>query len=74
MPERIRLRLDGREVHVSPGTTVAAMLLMHSPARAQPLCGMGTCFGCRVRIDGQPHRRGCLVECTPGMEVHHDDA
>ncbi len=34
-----------------------------------PLCGMGTCFECRVTVDGEPHRRACLVEVAAGMRV-----
>jgi NADPH-dependent 2,4-dienoyl-CoA reductase/sulfur reductase-like enzyme len=74
----ITLRLDGREIAVAPGTTVAAALWNHgtfhfrtSPSGEPrgPLCGMGICFECRVTIDGHPHRRACLVPCAPGMAV-----
>ncbi len=74
----IRLRLDGREVAVAPGTTVAAALwragifgcrvsLAGEPRG--PVCGMGICFECRVTIDGVAHRRACLAVCAPGMVV-----
>ncbi|MEZ6016196.1 MAG: (2Fe-2S)-binding protein [Planctomycetota bacterium] len=34
-----------------------------------PLCGMGTCFECRVTLDGQPHVRACMERCREGMDV-----
>jgi NADPH-dependent 2,4-dienoyl-CoA reductase/sulfur reductase-like enzyme len=30
---------------------------------------MGTCFECRVTIDGEPHRRACLEPIREGMDV-----
>jgi NADPH-dependent 2,4-dienoyl-CoA reductase/sulfur reductase-like enzyme len=74
----IDLRLDGRSVAVAPGTTVAAALwdagivafrTSTSGEPRGPACGMGTCFECRVTIDGVAHRRACLVTCSPGMVV-----
>jgi hypothetical protein len=37
-------------------------------ARA-PLCGMGVCQDCRVRVNGIDGRRACLVDVVDGMEV-----
>lgn len=74
----IRLRLDGREVAVEPGTTVAAALwragifgcrVSVAGEPRGPVCGMGICFECRVTIDGVAHRRACLVACAPGMVI-----
>lgn len=60
------------------GTSVAAALLgmgliafrrsVTGEARA-PLCGMGSCYECRVTIDGVPHRRACLVPVMEGLQV-----
>ena len=33
------------------------------------MCGMGTCYECRVTIDGVAHRRACLVTVADGMDV-----
>ncbi len=75
--QRIALTVNGVSVHVAPGTTVAAAVLMAGTyartsvageARA-PLCGMGICFECRVAIDGVPHQRSCQILCQPGMQV-----
>lgn len=73
----IALLIDGTPVHVNPGTTVAAAVLMAAghtrtsvtgEARA-PLCGMGVCFECCVTIDGMPHQRSCQILCAPGIHV-----
>jgi len=78
MPDSsISLLVNGASVSVSPGTTVAAAILISgSSARVSvtgepraPLCGMGICFECRATINGFAHRRSCQVLCEPGMDV-----
>lgn len=79
MPERagITLRVNGSEITVAPGTTVAAAILAGgASARVSvageqrgPLCGMGICFECRATIQGAAHRRTCMVLCEQGMDV-----
>jgi sarcosine oxidase subunit alpha len=74
----VTLHADGRDVRVPAGITVAAALLelgvrgfrtsVSGEPRA-PLCGMGTCYECRVTIDGIPHRRSCLMMVSEGMRV-----
>lgn len=82
MPESavgaVTISADGRSVRVPAGVTVAAALLdlgvsafrrsVSGEPRA-PLCGMGTCYECRVTIDGVAHRRACLVTVADGMHV-----
>lgn len=77
MHESVTVRVNGREVDVPAGTTVAVAVLVSAGAcrtsvsgelRA-PVCGMGTCFECRVEIDGEPHRRSCQILCAPKMEI-----
>ncbi len=63
----VRLEVDGQALECAEGRRawLAALLsagiavLRRSPGGEPrgPLCGMGTCFECRVTIDGQPHRR-----------------
>ena len=73
----VTLTVDGAPVSVSPGTTVAAAVMIAGKATRTstsgepraPLCGMGICFECRVSIDGLPHQRGCQILCRPGMRV-----
>jgi predicted molibdopterin-dependent oxidoreductase YjgC len=77
MPESITVRVDGHEVTVPMGSTVAVAVAMSAGAcrtsvsgePRTPFCGMGTCFECRVQIDGELHRRGCQVLCKPKMEI-----
>lgn len=71
------LHLDGRQLCVAPGTTVAAALALGgdgssrtsiSGQRRAPLCGMGICQECRVSIDGV-RRLACQTLCQDGMRV-----
>ena len=74
----VTILADGRSVRVPAGVTVAAALLdlgisafrrsVRGEPRA-PLCGMGSCYECRVTIDGVAHRRACLVTVADGMRV-----
>ncbi|ALN59951.1 MULTISPECIES: 2Fe-2S iron-sulfur cluster-binding protein [Lysobacter] len=77
----VRLDIDGVAVEVPAGASVAAAVALAAPhfrrsrsgqPRA-PLCGMGVCFECRVRIDGVEHQRSCLVPAREGMRVACDD-
>ncbi len=78
MPERVRFTIDGRPAEADAGSSLLAAL-WNTGRRAVrtsvggeprgPLCGMGTCFECRVTIDGEPHRRSCLEPVREGMAV-----
>jgi sarcosine oxidase subunit alpha len=74
----VTIHADGRDVRVSAGVTIAAALLdlgftdFRRSVRGGPrgpVCGMGTCFECRVTVDGVPHRRACLVVVADGMRI-----
>ena len=77
MPDQVSLKVNGASISVPSGTTVAvAMALAGQLCRTSvtgeprgPLCGMGICFECRVKINGIPHFRSCQSPCEPGMEV-----
>jgi D-hydroxyproline dehydrogenase subunit gamma len=81
----LKLRVNGTEVNVPAGATVAAAVFAaygDKPPRFRrsvsgeprgPLCGMGICYECRVSIDGRPHARSCQILCTEGMDVKTDD-
>ncbi len=82
MSERVKLRLDGREIEAAAGTALAAALMNAGLTRFRtavgggprgPLCAMGTCFECRVTIDGVAQRRACLELARDGMEVTTGD-
>ena len=74
----ITLTINKIATTVDEGTTVAAAISNAGVARFRtsvtgesrgPLCGMGTCFECRVTIDGVGHQRSCNILATEGMEV-----
>jgi D-hydroxyproline dehydrogenase subunit gamma len=80
--ERVKISVNGADVIISAGTSVAAAVLsagilqfrrsVTGEARSA-LCGMGICFECRVTIDGKPHARSCQIICSDGMIVKTDD-
>ncbi len=74
----LKVVLNGVDVTVAPGTTVAAALLAANVMRFRtsvtgqpraPLCGMGVCMECRVTIDGRPQQVACQTLCAEGMQV-----
>lgn len=74
----MKLLIDGIEIEVADGTTVAAAVMSAGrPAFRRsvggeprfPLCGMGICFECRVTIDGVRHERSCQTPVREGMSV-----
>lgn len=78
----VKISVDGEDLIVSAGTSVAAAILSAGLTRFRrsvtgqarsALCGMGICFECRVTIDGKPHARSCQIICSDGMIVRTDD-
>jgi predicted molibdopterin-dependent oxidoreductase YjgC len=79
-PTLVQIVLNGTPLQVPAGTSVAAALAQQAPgttrtsvtgeARA-PLCGMGVCHECRVRIHGRT-RLACQTACAEGMLVYTD--
>jgi sarcosine oxidase subunit alpha len=73
----IQLEINGVAVSVPDGANVAAAVARATPAFRRgtrgdirgPLCGMGVCFECRVRIDARDHQRACMVPARAGMRV-----
>lgn len=80
-PARISLQINGQTVEAIDGMNVAAAIAqLRLPFRRSvsgqarmPLCGMGVCFECRVRIDGVAQQRACMVPVRDGMQVITDD-
>ncbi len=75
---RLHLTIDGRQVAVEAGTTVAAALAIagvggtRTSVRGETraaLCGMGVCQECRVTIDGRAHVMACQTLCCEGQVV-----
>jgi D-hydroxyproline dehydrogenase subunit gamma len=75
--EIVTVHVDGRSIAVPARSTAAvAVLLADKACRTSvsgepraPFCGMGTCFECRVEIDGVKHVRSCQVLCESGMKI-----
>lgn len=75
---RVEFTFEGRAVACYEGETVAAALLAagveafgvtgQGEIRA-PLCNMGTCFDCSVRIGECQLTRACLTPVASGMDV-----
>jgi D-hydroxyproline dehydrogenase subunit gamma len=81
MPKEIRVRVKGKPLKVPAGTSAAVAAMMAGvPSRTSvggepraPLCAMGVCFECRMKINGRAHVRSCQVPCVEGMEVEPDE-
>ena len=78
MSAMVRIVVDGNEHRVPGDISLAAALLNagYPTFRTSvggelrgPVCGMGTCFECRVTVDGAPGQRSCLVSVREGMTV-----
>ena len=80
-PTLVQIVVNGTPQQVPAGTSVAAALAQQKQpgttrtsvsgeARA-PLCGMGVCHECRVRIHGRT-RLACQTVCAEGMSIHTD--
>ncbi len=82
--QTVTLTLDGQQVAVPAGISVAAALLSRDDAhfcrspgtgeRRSPYCLMGICFECQVTIDGVHDRQACLEPVRDGMRVDRQRA
>lgn len=78
----IKLTINDIPFAASEGSTAAAAVLASGAAVFRrsvtgeargPLCGMGVCSECRVRINGVVHVRSCMTIVEEGMEVDTGD-
>jgi predicted molibdopterin-dependent oxidoreductase YjgC len=77
--EVVTVNVEGNDVQVPAGDTVAAVVLAMdllptrttavSGAPRAPLCMMGVCFECLMEIDGIANRQACQVQVTEGMRI-----
>jgi hypothetical protein len=74
----VSITVDGVPHPVAADITLAAALLNLGVTAFRrdltqhprgPLCGMGTCFECRVTVDGVTNVRACLELVRDGMSV-----
>ena len=71
------LVVDGEPVEVPEGSTVLTAVLKRCPivriaiyGRVRgPLCGMGVCYECRVRINDVSQQKACQILAEEGMKV-----
>ncbi|WP_045764537.1 (2Fe-2S)-binding protein [Xanthomonas albilineans] len=76
----LRLQVDGQPVNIADGSSVAAAVAQvtthfrrsSSGQPRAPLCGMGICGECRVRIDCVSQVRACVTPARDGMQVWTD--
>ncbi|HUN86296.1 MAG TPA: 2Fe-2S iron-sulfur cluster-binding protein [Terracidiphilus sp.] len=81
MSSLLKLTIDGSELEVKTGTTVAAAIMMRRPGFRRsvrgelrgPVCGMGICFECRATVNGRTQQRTCQLLCEAGMVVNTDE-
>lgn len=78
---KVELEIEGSKFFFEEGMTVASAILSSgSPGFRKsvagdmrgPLCGMGVCFECRVKIDGNSHERSCQILVVEGMRIETD--
>ena len=82
MNHTVDITINGHTLRVPASWTVAAAIwnsasivpTRFSPTPRAALCAMGTCFECRVTIDGCPGERACMRTCTQGMSITTDGA
>jgi len=79
-PRTVQIAVNGVPRQVPAGTSVAAALAQQPPGTTRtsvtgqlraPLCGMGVCHECRVRIQGRI-RLACQTVCAEGMAIDTD--
>ncbi len=73
------IELDGVEVKVPAGISVAAAMLYldriplrHSVVKGAPrapFCMMGVCFECLIEVDGVVDQRACQLQLRSGMRL-----
>lgn len=81
MIRRVRLYVNDAVVEVPADASVAVAVAQggkafrrsHTGMPRMPFCGMGVCFECRVRIDGDAHVPACITPAREGMRVRTDD-
>ena len=78
--ETVKILIEGKEITVPLGETVAAAMLAGgfeyaritpvSGTHRAPYCMMGACFDCLVEIDGIPNQQACQTLVREGMCVN----
>jgi sarcosine oxidase, subunit alpha len=77
IPEVFEIEWDGKKIATKKGHTIAEALLSygvrifrktmnHSPRGVY--CNMGTCYECRMIVNGMPNVRTCMTTATRAAE------
>ena len=78
----VNFTVNDRVITAPAGATIAAAMLSNGirtfrrsagGAPRAPLCGMGICYECRVKVDGQANVRSCMEIVQEGMKVQTDE-
>lgn len=80
METTVKINVDGEDLLVPAGISVAAAVLGHKHEKhafhnakdgspRAPYCLMGVCFECMMEIDGVENVQSCLVPVREGMTV-----
>jgi len=82
MPDsEVTFTLNGRPAVAAAGASVAVAALANGVKTFRrsvtgepraPLCGMGICYECRLKVDGRSHQKSCQITVLPGMVVQID--
>ena len=76
--EIFEIELDGQPIPARTGQTIAEALLNNgirtfrrttNNAPRGVYCNMGTCYECRMIVNGIPNIRACMTPATPGCKV-----
>jgi NADH dehydrogenase/NADH:ubiquinone oxidoreductase subunit G len=78
----VRIEVNGKPLRAREGQLVAMVLLeaglesfnmTRTGESRRPYCLMGACFDCRLIIDGQRDRLGCMHRVHAGMIIETQD-
>lgn len=77
--EAVTFYWEGQPLTACKGDTIAAALLAagvshtretpQSASPRAPFCMMGSCFECRVEVDGHQNVQGCMKAVEDGMQI-----
>lgn len=82
MSNTVHIIVDGKDLNVPAGISVAAAVLGHDHSHQafhhntmdgsprSPYCLMGVCFECMMEIDGVQNSQSCLIAVQEGMRVN----
>lgn len=74
----MRVTVNGRPLDIHCGTLVAVAIYLAGETNFRrsvtgesraPLCGIGICQECRVRVNGVAHAKSCQILCDDGMRI-----